>query len=288
MADNYLEKKMEEHRLRAANGPRKTASRSASASKVQSGTLMIVYPQLRVVVTGGASGIGAEIVKAFRKIDAKVDFYDIDTKKGGKLAQETGSRFIPCDVRDAASLTSALRRTLTDRGDIDVVVNNVGIGDFKPLESTTATDFDNIINTNLRPIYLITGQLARHRAELPTRNPYGGRVVNIASTRAYMSETGTEGYSATKGAILALTHALMMSLSKYGITVNSISPGWIETGDFESLSPEAHAEHPSLRVGKPADIARVVLFLADPRNSFINGTDIVVDGGMTHKMVYLN
>lgn len=102
-----------------------------------------------------------------------------------------------------------------------------------------------------------------------------------------MSEAGTEAYSASKGAIASLTHALMMSYSGTGVTVNAISPGWIETGDTTALSAADHVQHPSGRVGVPDDIARTCLWLALPDNDFVNGENIIIDGGMTRKMIYV-
>jgi NAD(P)-dependent dehydrogenase (short-subunit alcohol dehydrogenase family) len=101
-----------------------------------------------------------------------------------------------------------------------------------------------------------------------------------------MSETGTEAYSASKGAIASITHALMMSFAPLGVTVNAISPGWIECGDYDALSSEDHLQHPSRRVGRPEDIARACLYLALPDNDFVNGENLVIDGGMTRKMIY--
>ncbi|MNS89580.1 3-oxoacyl-[acyl-carrier-protein] reductase FabG [compost metagenome] len=113
-----------------------------------------------------------------------------------------------------------------------------------------------------------------------------GSVVNISSTRATMSEPNSEAYAASKGAIISLSHAMAISLGKDGIKVNSISPGWIETGDYEALRPEDHQQHPAGRVGKPADIARACLYLTHPDNTFITGANLVIDGGMTRKMIY--
>ncbi|HOP73043.1 MAG TPA: SDR family oxidoreductase, partial [Thermoclostridium caenicola] len=111
--------------------------------------------------------------------------------------------------------------------------------------------------------------------------------VNIASTRALMSEPNWEAYAATKGGIVALTHALAASLGKDRITVNAISPGWIETGDYTRLRPADHEQHLSGRVGKPEDIARACLYLTDKANDFVTGINLVVDGGMTRKMIYV-
>ena len=102
-----------------------------------------------------------------------------------------------------------------------------------------------------------------------------------------MSEPGSEGYAASKGGIYSLTHALALSLAKQHITVNSISPGWIQTQEYELLRPEDHTQHPFDRVGKPEDIARMCLFLCQEENDFINGENITIDGGMTKKMIYI-
>ena len=117
-------------------------------------------------------------------------------------------------------------------------------------------------------------------------NKEGGSILNIASTRAIMSEPNSESYAATKGGIVALTHALAASLSEEQITVNAISPGWIETRDYESLRKIDHEQHLSKRVGKPEDIARACLYLTAKENNFVTGINLVVDGGMTRKMIY--
>ena len=119
------------------------------------------------------------------------------------------------------------------------------------------------------------------------RNKDGGAIVNIASTRAIMSEPHSEAYAATKGGIVALTHALATSFSEDRITVNAISPGWIETGDYSKLSKADHEQHLSQRVGKPEDIARACLYLTAKENDFVTGINLVVDGGMTRKMIYV-
>lgn len=271
MADNYLEKKMEEHR----NGQK------ASVKIYKTKEPLSKLDGKRVFVTGGAHGIGAAIVKAFRAEGCKVAFCDINTKNGYDVAQKTGARFYPADVRNIDALTKCFDDVLAYYGDIDILINNVGVGNFKPLSETTVEEFDDILHTNVRPVFLLSRKLAMHRKE----RAYG-RIINIASTRAAMSEVGTEGYSASKGAIVSLTHALMMSVAPLGITVNCISPGWIECYDQSSIRDIDRVFHPSLRVGEPNDIARTAVFLASPDNDFINGQNITVDGGVTHKMIY--
>lgn len=279
MADNYLEKRMEEYRA----GRLSRAYRPKQSPSLQKSRL----PQLRVFVTGGASGIGREIVRAFRQENCQVSFCDIDRKRGAETAQSTGAKYYYTDVADAVSLTACLDAVLADRGDLDVIVNNAGIFTTSPITETTVEDFDRVISVNLRPVFITARRLAIHRHNLAEPNPYGGRIINIASTRALMSEASTEPYSASKGGIVALTHSLMMSLAEWNITVNAISPGWIETDATAVHSEADRLQHPSRRVGTPADIARLALFLAEPANDFINGQNLTVDGGMTRKMIYV-
>lgn len=285
MADNYLERKMEEYRSGQLN---KSSSSKRTPAGARKGMLSIKYLPRRVFITGGASGIGRAIVRAFRQVDCRVAFCDSDVKAGNRTAQECGARFYPVDVRVAASLDDCVSRIMAEWGDIDIIVNNVGVGNFKPLIDSTIDDFDEVLAINLRPVFITSRRLALHRESLSTPNEFGGRIINICSSRYAMSEPGTEGYAASKGAINSLTHALMASLAPYHITVNAISPGWIETGDYDALREEDHAQHPSRRVGKPEDIARMCLFLAAPGNDFINGENIMIDGGMTRKMIYID
>lgn len=282
MADNYLERKMEEHRAGNATAYRPKLTPSGK----RQGELTFKFPPRRVFVTGGASGIGKAVVKAFCDAGCKVAFCDNDNTAGTRTAQSLGARFYPVDVTDVTALEACMQSLFDLWGDIDVVVNNVGIGNFKPLCETSVDDFDHVMQVNVRPVFVTSRKLAIYRASLPVANPYG-RIINICSTRHAMSERGTEAYSASKGAIASLTHALMMSFAGTGVTVNAISPGWIETGDVAALSNADHSQHPSGRVGVPADVARLCLWIALPGNEFVNGENITVDGGMTRKMIYV-
>ena len=237
-------------------------------------------------VTGGAHGIGRAIVTAFHRAGASVAFCDRDREAGEALCRELpGSFFRAVDVTDAEALEACMAQVYDRFGEIDILVNNVGMGFFSPLTETPLERFDAALATNLRPVFITSRQMAIRRNTPEGKKRYG-RIINLASTRWQQSEPGTEGYAASKGGIVSLTHALAVSLSEYNITVNCISPGWIDTGHYP-VSEADRLQHPSGRVGTPDDMGRTCLFLAAEKNDFINGQNIVVDGGMTKKMIYV-
>ncbi|MDR2948217.1 MAG: SDR family oxidoreductase [Prevotella sp.] len=242
-----------------------------------------------VFITGGANGIGKAIVKAFCEAGADVTFCDMDEIAGQQLKDEMRSykcSFVHLDVIDAGALTNTVNTILSEKGNIDILINNVGVGNFGSILDVSVEEFDKTLEINLRPVFITAKLLAKHRSLYKDLNSYG-RIINMSSTRYLMSEPDTEAYAASKGAVVSLTHALAVSLSRYNITVNCISPGWIDTGHYGELRPIDHNQHPSGRVGRPEDIAGTCLFLCDPANDFINGQNIVVDGGMTKKMIYV-
>ena len=251
-----------------------------------SNDLKIIPLQKKSIITGGAEGIGKAIVEAFCLSGDQVAFCDINEIAGQETAKATGSIFHKVDVSDKDALESCMQRILSEWNDIDIIINNVGISQFSSITETSVEDFDKILSINLRPVFITSRLLAIHRKEQSSPNLYG-RIINICSTRYLMSESGSEGYAASKGGIYSLTHALALSLSEWNITVNSIAPGWIQTHDYDQLRPEDHSQHPSRRVGKPEDIARMCLFLCEENNDFINGENITIDGGMTKKMIYI-
>lgn len=238
-----------------------------------------------VFVTGGAHGIGRGIVEAFRRAGAEVAFCDLNRRQGEITARDTGAAFYPADVADAAALCGVFDAVCERFGEIYILVNNAGISEFSPLAETTVGQFDRILAVNLRPMF-VTAQHMAVRRNTPEGKRLYGRIINIASTRWLQSEPGSEGYAASKGGIVALTHALALSFSEYNVTVNCISPGWIDNGNFGNITERDRRQHPSGRVGMPGDIARACLFLADPANDFVDGQNIVIDGGMTKKMIY--
>ena len=294
MADNYIEKQQELYEARKAAwkqsrkyGKKKsTTVHPAESASCTPMTSKSSPSKRRIFVTGGAEGIGKAIVEAFCLSGDQVAFCDINETAGQETAKATGSIFHKVDVSDKDALESCMQRILSEWNDIDIIVNNVGISQFSSITETSVEDFDKILSINLRPVFITSRLLAIHRKEQSSPNPYG-RIINICSTRYLMSESGSEGYAASKGGIYSLTHALALSLSEWNITVNSIAPGWIQTHDYDQLRPEDHSQHPSRRVGKPEDIARMCLFLCEENNDFINGENITIDGGMTKKMIYL-
>lgn len=286
MADNYIEKQREEYEARKAAWEKARKYGKPAISQQNKSVPPITEKKKRVFVTGGAEGIGKAIVQAFCNAGYRVAFCDKNETSGQQLAKETGTVFYQVDVSDQESLERCMQRIFLVWGDIDIIVNNAGISKFSPITETSIDDFDNILSVNLRPAFITSRLLAIHRKSQPSRNPFG-RIINICSTRYLMSEPGSEGYAASKGGIYSLTHALAVSLSEWHITVNSIDRGWIQNHDYEQLRTEDHTQHPSGRVGKPEDIARMCLFLSQEENDFINGENITIDGGMTKKMIYV-
>jgi NAD(P)-dependent dehydrogenase (short-subunit alcohol dehydrogenase family) len=244
------------------------------------------YTNKVVLVTGGANGIGRAISKAYCEKGATVIIADIDEKNGLWLEKEykdlrLKAYFYKIDLQNSEEIIAMFDSIIKQYEKIDILINNAGISKFKSLYELTVKEWDEIINVNLRSAFITSREFAKYN-----KNTTYGRIINIASTRYIMSEPNSEAYAASKGGIVSLTHALALSLSKENITVNSISPGWIQNTNYERLRPIDHSQHPSLRVGKPEDIARACLFLTDEKNDFINGENIVIDGGMTKKMIY--
>lgn len=245
------------------------------------------FDNLVTLVTGGAQGIGRGIAEAYAKRGGTVVIADVNLEQGESAAEAIRhnggkSQFILCDVRNERDIIEVIQHIEHEYGKIDIVINNAGVSRFKSPFELTAAEWDDVLNTNVRSCFLV----AREAAKLMKRNSQGGAIVNIASTRSVMSEPNSEAYAASKGAIVALSHALAVTLGPDRIRVNCVSPGWIETGSYEELRREDHAQHPAGRVGKPEDIAQACLYLTHPDNTFVTGTHLIVDGGMTRKMIY--
>jgi NAD(P)-dependent dehydrogenase (short-subunit alcohol dehydrogenase family) len=234
------------------------------------------------LVTGGANGIGRAIAHHLLATGWRVGIIDIPDS-GLKRAFPPRNRnvvLVEGDVREEETTSRAVKMLMAQFGRLDAVVSNAGIMIRKPLRRLTLAEWHRVIDTNLTAAFL----LAR-AAERPLRKARGA-IVLIASTRALMSEPNTESYAASKGGLVALTHALAISLGP-DVRVNCVSPGWIATKNYSTLRRKDHAQHPVGRVGKPQDIAEIVAWLLDAKRSgFVTGANFVVDGGMTRKMIY--
>jgi NAD(P)-dependent dehydrogenase (short-subunit alcohol dehydrogenase family) len=244
------------------------------------------------LITGAGRGIGHGVAHGYAEAGFAVVIADVD----GELAERTlreiqetypevGRQSLArtVDVRRPVEIEALFQEIGERYGRLDVLINNAGISRWKSPYELTVEEWDDVLHTNLRSAFLC----AREAAKRMKAQESGGKIINISSTRALMSEPNTEAYAASKGGLLALTHALAVSLGPDRIQVNCISPGWIQNTDYDALRAEDHAQHPAGRVGTPADIARACLFLTDERNDFVTGVNLVIDGGMTRKMIYL-
>jgi NAD(P)-dependent dehydrogenase (short-subunit alcohol dehydrogenase family) len=247
-----------------------------------------------IAITGGGAGIGRGIAWHFARLGYGVSITDADRQAGQEsleVMREAGAKaiFVLGDVSKPADVNRWLKATKAKLGVPDVLVNNAGIEIRKPFLELPVAEFDKVIAVNLRGTFLC----AQAAAKMMAARKRGGAIINIASTRAFMSEAGTEGYTASKGGIVALTHGMAISLAEHRIRVNCICPGWIETADWQNASKAKkphhskadREQHPVGRVGMPEDIAKACRFLAEDAD-FITGQSIVVDGGMTVKMIY--
>ncbi len=246
-------------------------------------------------ITGGAQGIGRGISDYLLAHGWRVAVVDIDARAGEQyLASHAATHGEPdslrveaVDVRNEDAVAASIAATCQAFGRLDAVINNAAIADpFQgTLEELSLERWHQVLDTSLTSSFLTAKHAARHLRET------GGSIVNLASSRALQSEPDTEAYTASKGGIVALTHAMAMSLGPE-IRVNAVSPGWIDAsrlqkdGEAESLSDEDHAQHPVGRVGHVDDIAALVAFLISDKAGFITGQNHVVDGGMTRKMIY--
>lgn len=227
------------------------------------------------LVTGGCRGIGRAIALLFAETGYEVVALDVAPEP------VQGIQVLECDVSDWDQVQAAVSTVARRFGRIDALVNNAGIGAQGDFYNSSIDQWQKVLGVNLNGAYYCAKVCAPHM-----KAGGGGAIVNIASTRALMSEPNSEPYAASKGGLLSLTHALAVTLGHDGIRVNAICPGWIDTTGG-TWSEADQKQHPAGRVGEPGDIARACLFLCDPANSFITGQHLVIDGGMTIKMIYV-
>lgn len=242
------------------------------------------------IVTGGAQGIGRAVAQRLVTNDYAVVIADVESDAGAEAeAALEGAMFIETDVSQEDSVQACIEQTIEQFGRLDALVNNAGIADPQnpPVESLSLEAWSRVIAVNLTGCFLCSKHAVPH---LRKRR---GAIVNVASTRALMSEPNTEAYSASKGGIVALTHALAISLGP-AVRVNAVSPGWIDVRawqkeserDTSPLEAHHHRQHPAGRVGLPQDVADLIAYLLSEDAGFMTGQNIVVDGGITRKMIY--
>ena len=219
------------------------------------------------VVTGGAKGIGKAITETFRKEGARVCVIDL-----------LENDYYVGDLADQTVLEDFVRKVICDYGHVDYLINNA-LPLMKGIDECTYEEFNYALRVGVTAPFYLAKLFAPHFAP-------GGAIVNISSSRDRMSQPQTESYTAAKGGISTLTHALAVSFAGR-VRVNSISPGWIDTDYTVYEGPDA-VQQPAGRVGNPMDIAHMVLYLCSDKAGFITGENICIDGGMTRQMIYHN
>jgi NAD(P)-dependent dehydrogenase (short-subunit alcohol dehydrogenase family) len=245
------------------------------------------------IVTGGAKGIGWGIAKIFVQEGARVVVVDWDDVNGAKTADElckAGGEciFVKCDVSNEDQVNAMIQKALQAYGQIDVLVNNAGVGVYKSFMDATNLDWDRALGVNLK------GQVFCSRGVVPHMQARGkGAIVNISSVHAFQTVNGVAPYATSKGGVYALTHAMAIDLAPT-IRVNAIAPGWVYTPLIQSIfdsyadpaAQRAEVERRALmkRIGRPEEIGYAAAFLASDEASFITGTQLFVDGGLTAQL----
>lgn len=238
-----------------------------------------------VVVTGGATGIGAATARAFARERARVTILDVNAEDGKRTAAETGGRFREVDVRDEAAVKGAVEEAVAEFGRLDVMHANAGVEWGKTVHDTTLAEWERVIGINLTGVYL-----ACRYAIIQMRRQRSGVILITSSPHAINTVPDAGAYAASKGGVLALTRSLALEGAPYGIRVNAVLPGAIDTPMLRreaelASDPEEQVRrwaliHPLARLGRPEEIAEAALFLASDAASFITGTALSVDGGL--------
>ncbi len=242
------------------------------------------------VVTGAGKGIGAGCARVLGAAGAAVAVLDIDSEAAAQSAaalQRGGvrARAYAVDVGSARAVDEAITSIASELERIDIVVNNAGTHDSKSVEQASEADWDRIIDTNLKSVFLVI------KATLPYLKQTRGSIVNMGSMVGLVGQGSAGAYSASKGGIVAMTKNLALDLAPYGIRVNCICPGWVETPlvnawfalqpDLQQAQNYVNSIHPLGRIASPEEIGQVALFLSSPLSSFVTGVAMPVDGGVT-------
>jgi meso-butanediol dehydrogenase/(S,S)-butanediol dehydrogenase/diacetyl reductase len=235
------------------------------------------------IVTGGASGIGAATARALAAEGARVVVADVDRERGARVAAEAGAVFEAVDVADARALSALVARTAETLGRLDLLVSNAFAARVGALERFELEDWSHTLDVTLTPVF------AGLKAVVPLmRARGGGAVVNVASISGLAGDRGMVAYNVAKAGVINLTRTAALELATAGIRVNAVCPGLIDTPALARAlrgSPEregtARAAVPLGRLGRPEEVARAILFLASDDASYVTGTTLVVDGGLT-------
>jgi len=243
----------------------------------------------RALITGGHRGIGRAIAEAFTEAGAVVAIADIEGADVAAKEIGRGAIGVTCDVSSADSVAAAVQTTTASLGGIDVLVNNAGVEAIGPLHETSEADFDRLMAINVRGPWLV------YKHAVPALIDGGGAIVNIASVSGVAAFPLLGVYSATKAALIRLTEAMTLELRDHGVRATAICPGLVNTemvartsDVFADITGASFAEVVTQGQGEmaaPADIAGLATYLASDAASFVNGTAIVVDGGMNLRRV---
>jgi len=245
-----------------------------------------------VLVTGGGSGIGLATALAFAREGASVAVVDVSAERGREAvaaarAEGRDIRFIRGDVTSEADVERVVRETVAAYGRLDVVFNNAGILIEAPVHEMSGADWDRVLGVNLKGAFLV----AKHAVRAMIRQG-GGVIVNTGSVNSIVGDGDAAAYCASKAGVALLTKSMALAYAKDGIRVNAVCPGWVETRMFQQEADtrgvslgeyrtHAGTQHPIGRIGRPEEIAKVVLFLASEDSSFTTGALVVADGGYT-------
>jgi len=229
------------------------------------------------VVTGASKGIGNAIAKRLNNDGYHIVAVDVNDPESADFASSDGITFIKCDVTNDESVNKLFSTVVEKFGTVDVLVNNAGIIRDNMIWNMPQQDFDSVVDVNLKGTWLMC-----KAASVIMKEKCTGSIINIAS-RAWLGNAGQTNYAASKAGVVALTRVLSLELGRYGVAVNAVAPGLIDTPMTRKLPADVLEKlilaQPTRKIGSPDDVAHAVAFLADSRTSFINGQVIYVDGG---------